>query len=103
MSARHAVSLEVLRRDGRALVEVEGRQIAVFRIGDGVYAVDNACPHERNPLIDGEVVGHDLVCAYHRWRFDLATGGCLVGDASARTYRVEVRDGRAWIDVSSSS
>lgn len=99
MSARHAVPLELLERDGRALVDAGGRRIAVFRVGDAVYALENECPHARNPLIDGEIVAHDLVCVYHRWRFDLATGACLVGDVPARTYDVEVRDGTAWIDV----
>lgn len=99
MGARHAVSLEVLRRDGRALVEADGRQIAVFRVGDDVYALENECPHARNPLIDGEIVAHDLVCAYHRWRFDLATGACLVGNAPARVHPVEVRGETAWIEL----
>ena len=99
VSVRHAVPLELLQRDGRALVQAGGRQIAVFRVGDAVYALENECPHARNPLIDGEIVGDDLVCVYHRWRFDLASGACLVGGAPARAYRVEVRDGTAWLDV----
>ena len=103
MGARHAVPLELLRRDGRALVQAGAQQIAVFRVGDAVYALENECPHARNPLIDGEILAGDLVCVYHRWRFDLATGACLVGDAPARTYRVEVRDGAAWIDVAGDS
>ena len=101
MRVRHAVPLELLEREGRALVEADGRRIAVFRVGGAVHAVENECPHAGNPLIDGEVVGGDLVCVYHRWRFDLATGACLVGDASARTYRVEVSDGVAWLEVDS--
>ena len=91
--------LELLERDGRALVEVDGRAIALFRVGDDVYALENECPHARNPLIDGEIVAGDLVCAYHRWRFDLATGACLAGDAPARTVTVEVRDGLVRVEV----
>ena len=99
MGARYGVSLDVFEHHGRALVALDDRQIAVFRVGDAVYAFENECPHARNPLIDGEIVDDGLVCAYHRWRFDLATGACLVGDAPARTYRVDVRDGAAWIVV----
>ena len=88
--------LELAPRE-RRLVEVGGRAIAVFRANGEVYAVDNACPHEGNPLIDGEVLGRTLVCAYHAWRFDLETGACLFGDAPVRTYPLEVRDGELWI------
>jgi len=98
---RVPVPVDVLDRDGRALVRVGGRAIAVFRVGEAVYAVENECPHERNPLIDGDIVGETLVCAYHQWRFDLATGACLFGDVPARSYRVEVREGAAWIELDS--
>ena len=97
MGAGRPVSLELLRREGRALVEVDGRDVAVFRVGDAVYALENECPHARNPLIEGETLGQELVCAYHRWRFDLATGACLAGDAPARAYSVEIEDGVAWV------
>ena len=102
MSARHAVPLELLERDGRALVEADGRRVAVFRVGETIHAVENECPHAGNPLIEGELVGGELVCVYHRWRFDLATGACLVGTAPARTFPVEVRDRAAWVDLGSS-
>lgn len=75
---------------GRAVVEANGRQIAVLRVDGAYHAFDNACPHQGNPLVDGEVLGDVLECAYHGWRFDLATGACLVGDEPARRYDVEL-------------
>ena len=36
------------------------------------------------------MLGDVLECAYHGWRFDLATGACLVGDKAARRYPVEL-------------
>ena len=88
-----AIPLDVLEPDGRALVEHEGQEIAVFRVDGNVYAVANSCPHEGNPLIEGDLVGGNLTCAYHAWTFDLATGSCLFGDEAARSYPVEVGDG----------
>jgi nitrite reductase/ring-hydroxylating ferredoxin subunit len=41
--------------------------------------------------VDGEVLGDVLECAYHGWRFDLATGACLVGDEAAHRYPAEFR------------
>ena len=75
---------------GRAVVEAEDRQIAVLRVDGDYHAFDNACPHQGNPLVDGEILGDVLECAYHGWRFDLDTGACLVGDEPARRYPVEV-------------
>jgi nitrite reductase/ring-hydroxylating ferredoxin subunit len=79
------------------LVRDGGREVAVFRSGESVVALDNACPHQGNPLIDGDVLGPTLVCAYHSWRFDLETGACLFGDEPARRYAVERRGDEVWI------
>jgi nitrite reductase/ring-hydroxylating ferredoxin subunit len=86
-----SVPARVLTGD-RAVVELEGRRILLLRVGDEVHAFDNACPHEGNPLVEGEVLGDVLECAYHGWRFDLATGACLTGDEAAHRYPVELRD-----------
>jgi nitrite reductase/ring-hydroxylating ferredoxin subunit len=74
----------------RTVVEVDGHEIVVLRVAGVFHAFDNACPHQGNPLVDGEVLGDMLECAYHGWRFDLATGACLVGDEAAHRYPVEV-------------
>ena len=81
----------------RGLVEIGGRTIALFRTNGDVHAFDNACPHEGNPLVDGDVLGPMLTCAYHGWRFDLETGACLIGERAARRYTAEIRDGAIWI------
>ena len=85
-----SVSADVLTGD-RAVVDANGRQILLLRVAGELHAFDNACPHEGNPLVDGDVLGDQLECAYHGWRFDLATGSCLYGDDSARRYETEER------------
>ena len=72
------------------MVEAGDREIVVLRVDDELHAFDNACPHQGNPLVEGEVLGDVLECAYHGWRFDLATGACLAGDEPARRYPVEL-------------
>ena len=78
-------------RDDRAVVEADGHSILLLRAGGEVHALANACPHEGNPLVEGEVLGDVLECAYHGWRFDLATGSCLLGTRPARRYEAELR------------
>jgi nitrite reductase/ring-hydroxylating ferredoxin subunit len=89
----------VLEPDGRAVVTLDGREIAVFRVDGAVHAFENACPHAGNPLVEGEVRGETLTCVYHLWQFDLATGACVRGEAPARRYPTERRGDELWIDL----
>jgi nitrite reductase (NADH) small subunit len=60
---------------GRKLVTLGNLEIALFRIGERVYAVNNRCPHRDGPLIRGFVEeGPAIRCPMHGWRYDLATG-----------------------------
>jgi nitrite reductase/ring-hydroxylating ferredoxin subunit len=85
-----SVPADVLAGD-RAVVDGDGRQILLLRVAGEIHAFDNACPHEGNPLVDGDVLGDQLECAYHGWRFDLRTGACLYGDDAARRFETAVR------------
>lgn len=84
-----SVPADVLAGD-RAVVELEGRRILLLRVDDDVHAFDNACPHEGNPLVEGEVAGGVLTCLFHLWRFDLESGACLFGDAPVARYEAAV-------------
>lgn len=85
------IPLSSLDREGRTLVEAGGTEIAVFVVDGEAHALANACPHEGNPLLEGEILGDTLTCAYHGWRFDLATGACLFGDEPARVFHAEIQ------------
>jgi nitrite reductase/ring-hydroxylating ferredoxin subunit len=88
-SGRLLVARAEVLVDGRAVVDAGDREIVVLEVDGALHAFDNACPHRGNPLADGEVLGDVLECAYHGWRFDLATGACLVGEEAARRYPAE--------------
>lgn len=98
MAHWHSVPVQALE-SGRAVVDVDDREVALFLVDGRVHAFENACPHEGNPLIEGEVLGSVLACAFHGWRFDLETGACLAGDQAAKRYRAELRDEAIWIAV----
>lgn len=77
--------------EGRAVV-VDGRRVAVFRAGDGWFALDAICPHRGGPLADGIVSSRTVICPLHERRFDLATGQeRSSGSYCVATHRVEVR------------
>jgi nitrite reductase (NADH) small subunit len=60
-------------REGRS-VNVAGRQIAIFNLGDRFLAVDGRCPHKGGPLAEGIVTGTTVVCPLHAWKVDLESG-----------------------------
>lgn len=93
------VPLADLDAEGRAVVDGKGDEIAVFLVDGKAHAVANTCPHEGNPLVEGEILGPTLTCAYHNWKFDLETGACLFGDEPVRRYPAELREGAIWIQL----
>jgi nitrite reductase (NADH) small subunit len=84
----------IARGEGRRFV-VEGLSIAVFRQRDGsLFATEDRCPHLGGPLSEGVVGGGQVICPYHSYRFDLATGACANDSScSLRTYAVHEERG----------
>src|SRR6267143_6474379 len=60
-------------REGRS-VNVGGREIAIFNLGDRFLAVDGICPHKGGPLAEGIIAGTTVVCPLHAWKVDLESG-----------------------------
>lgn len=90
---------EYLPQIGR-VVEMGGRQIAVFRTSDGgVYAALNRNPHPKGgPLAEGIVSGHYLYDPLYDWKIDLTTGQVQAPDnGQAQMFPVRVEDGQVWI------
>ena len=87
---------------GLRLVEAEDRRVVLARVGDAVYACDDACAHQGGPLSQGRLSGHRLACPWHGWMYDVRTGDCVFPGRGARvtTYPVRVEDGVLWLDVS---
>ena len=55
-------------------VELAEIDVAVVRVGDEVFAIEDVCSHADFPLSEGEVDGCTIECALHGSRFDLRTG-----------------------------
>lgn len=88
--------------DGRAReVRVGARRIAVFRVGEKLYAIKNICPHQAEPLHCLPPVNGQAVCIGHGWRFDLRSGACVLGPEGVRvaTYPVRVEGDEVQVGV----
>jgi nitrite reductase/ring-hydroxylating ferredoxin subunit len=95
-----AASLAELRAAGRLVVHVERHTLCLFADGEGVYAVDNRCPHMGFPLHRGTVCDGILTCHWHHARFDLSTGGTFDQWADdLRRFPVELRGDDVLVDL----
>jgi 3-phenylpropionate/trans-cinnamate dioxygenase ferredoxin subunit len=63
------------------LVNVRGKEIALFNIEGNFFALENACTHEEGPLAEGDIEGHEVTCPWHGARFDIRTGEVLCAPA----------------------
>jgi nitrite reductase (NADH) small subunit/3-phenylpropionate/trans-cinnamate dioxygenase ferredoxin subunit len=56
------------------MVIVNGRHIALFRLDDGFFAIDNLCLHQAGPLCEGDIEGGVVTCPWHGWSYDIRRG-----------------------------
>ena len=79
----------------------QGRRIAIFRIPQGIYAIDDCCSHAEASLAEGDVFDHQVECPSHGARFDLCTGKNLSFPAvtPVRSYPVKVENGIIYLEV----
>lgn len=96
---RPVAKLGQLREGLGQLAAVDGREVALFRLGDDVLAVDARCPHAGGPLQDGMVCGEVVVCPLHLRRIDLRSGQVDDWPDAVRTYPVVVEDGIVLIQL----
>ncbi len=93
-------TLADVQEQGILTAQANGYTVAIYNTSDGIFAVDNRCPHMGFPLDRGTIQDGILTCYWHYARFDLKSGGTfdLFAD-DARVFPVEIRDGAVWVDV----
>ena len=74
------------------LIEIEGKQIALFNLDGTFYAIDNACTHVGGSLAEGFVEEGQVEGPWHGARFDIKTGAVLSAPAAegVASYKVRV-------------
>lgn len=81
-------------------VIANGKEIAVFKKDDAVYAMENSCPHRGGPLGEGYVDGLDVTCPWHAWSFDLKTGECrTMPEFKQPVFPAKMEGEDVWVDA----
>ena len=91
MPQRHVVArVSDFTGTDRKLVEVRGRPVVIFRLGEEWFGMSDRCPHQGGSLCAGILIsmvaaerpgvvemtrrGEILRCPWHGWEFDIRTG-----------------------------
>lgn len=56
------------------ILDIDGTDVAVFKIDDQFYAIEDVCSHDGSEIASGEVDGSDIICPRHGARFCIKTG-----------------------------
>lgn len=84
---------------GVIVVDVRGKDVAVFNVEGTFHAIDDLCPHMAASLSGGFVENGVVTCPWHYWQFRLCDGA-WVDNPRIRTgsYIVHVVDGELQIE-----
>ncbi len=74
-------------------------RVAVFRVGESVYAIGDRCSHAEASLAEGELFDLEVECPRHGSEFSLETGvpASLPATRPVPVYEVVVEGGAAFL------
>jgi 3-phenylpropionate/trans-cinnamate dioxygenase ferredoxin component len=80
--------------------EVDGAAVLVVRCGAELYAIEDRCTHDGEPLEGAEVETCQIICPRHGARFCVRSGEALTPPAyePLRTYPVRIENGRILVE-----
>lgn len=96
-----AFAADELPSDDVKAFAVGGRDIAIYTVGEAVYATDNLCTHGNARLCDGFLDGHEIECPLHQGKFDVRDGRptCQPVTEALRSYPVRIEGGRVFLQL----
>ncbi len=78
------------------VVELDGTEVAIFKIDQQFYAIEDVCTHDGAEIASGELDGDEIICPRHGARFCVKTGAvkCAPAYENVETFPVRVEEGR---------
>ena len=79
---------------------INDTDIAVFKINNRIYVVDNICPHQQTASIyEGFIEDNCVICPLHGWKFNLADGKMENGSRGLESYEMKIENGKIFAKV----
>ena len=76
---------------GMKLARMDDTTIAVFRLDDGYWAIEDVCTHDGGPVAEGTLAGSIIECPRHGATFDVRSGAALTFPATQPVPNYPVR------------
>lgn len=72
--------------------------VALCNVQGTYYAISNTCVHRGGPLGQGYLDGRTVLCPWHAWAYDLATGESTANpDIRLPCFEVKLEDGGVYV------
>ncbi len=90
---------DALRERENIIIDVDGTEVAIFRIDGQFYAIEDVCTHDGAEIASGELDGDEIICPRHGARFCVKTGAvkCAPAYENVDTFPLRVESGRLQI------
>jgi len=81
--------------------EVDGTSIAICRLQDAYYAIENRCSHALSTFDKGRLRGFRIMCPLHGATFDVRNGACTGAPATRpiRSFPLRIVDGMIEVNL----
>lgn len=101
MAWQRVASVADVKPDAPVPVTIGERQLAVYKLGDSFFCLDDVCPHAYALLSSGFIENECVECPLHQAAFEIRTGKCVAAPAEEdlKTYPVKVEGNDILIDV----
>ena len=82
-------------------VKIGDHIIALCKVEEDVFAINDICTHEHAFLSDGIIEDGCVECPLHMALFDIKTGEAQTPPAvvGLQTYKTKVEDGYVWVGI----
>ena len=75
------------------------RTLCIATVDGVIRALDNECPHRGGPLAEGMIEEGKVVCPWHAWAWDPATGATSESQERVAVYAVNVEGEEVFVKV----
>lgn len=103
-STETVMALDQLDVNTMKMATVGKTTLAIVRTKHGVYALDNACPHQGYGLTTGDLSIDDngnaeVTCQWHNWKFRAEDGVCTIGQENVGCHQVDITNGEIRVTI----
>jgi nitrite reductase/ring-hydroxylating ferredoxin subunit len=100
MTWKHLCATSKLSEGEPLGFKVGDQRVALYKVGDEIFATDDVCSHAFALLSGGFLEGHVVECPLHGAMFDVRDGSCRSGAyKDIRVFKVEIRDSEIHVQL----